>query len=243
MNMPTNKVALVTGAAKRLGAASATTLHQQGYDIIIHYHHSSQDADALAQRFNNTRKGSACALQADLNSPNEVILLAQRAIAFKNRMDLLVNNASSFYPTPIQDAKESDWHDLFNTNAKAPYFLCQQLSEELKQQQGCIINMVDIHAQRPLPNHSLYTMAKSSLVTLTKALAKELAPDIRVNAVAPGAILWPDNITKERKAQIITEIPLQRLGTPEQIAKTVLFLAQADYITGQIIAVDGGRSL
>lgn len=236
-------VALITGAAKRLGAATAKRLHQGGLDIVIHYHHSADEAEALANSLNALRANSATTCQANLNEQDQVQQLAENAQGFKGNISVLVNNASAFYPTPLEKAQENHWNDLFASNAKAPYFLSQALAPSLKANNGCIINMVDIHAWRPLDNHSIYSMAKSSLVTLTKSLAKELAPEVRVNGVAPGAILWPENIEETEKQKVLAGIPLQRLGKPENIADTIQFLVHADYITGQIIAVDGGRSL
>ena len=241
-NQPT-PVALITGAAKRLGAATAERLHHSGMDVVIHYQHSGTEAEALVKKLNHQRADSATLCQADLNRQEQVQQLAEAAMAFKGRLAVLVNNASGFYPTPLNSATEHHWNDLFASNAKAPYFLCQALAPALKANNGCIINMVDIHAWKPLANHSIYSMAKSSLVTLTRALAKELAPDVRVNGVAPGAILWPEGIEEAEKRSILNGIPLQRLGKPENIADTIHFLVNADYITGQIIAVDGGRSL
>lgn len=239
----TKPVALITGAAKRLGAKTTRELHQAGFDVIIHYHSSQKAAQALATQLNESRANSAHTLQADLNNHHQVIALACAAIQIHHRLDVLINNASTFYPTPLADASESQWQDLFASNSKAPYFLAQQLSNELAKQQGCIINMVDIYASRPKAQHSIYSMAKSSLVTLTKSLAKELAPDIRVNGVAPGVILWPETISEAEKQQLLADIPLAKIGDPKQIAETILFLIRNDYITGQIIAVDGGRSL
>ncbi|PIE40953.1 MAG: pteridine reductase [Gammaproteobacteria bacterium] len=238
-----NKTALITGASQRLGAATARKLHENGADVIIHYNQSKAPAEKLVAQLNALRPNSAHCLPADLNDPAAVTTLAQNALAIDPNIHILINNASSFYATPFGTANDNDWHDLFNSNAKAPYFLSQQLSETLKTSNGVIINMIDIHAQRPLNQYTIYSMAKSSLATLTKALAKELAPDVRVNGVAPGAILWPDNASPEDKKSILKEIPLGRLGSSNDIANTILFLIMADYITGQIIAVDGGRSL
>lgn len=238
-----NKAALITGASQRLGAATARMLHAHGTNIVIHYNKSAEQANELIASLNKIRPGSATAVQADLNNDDEVANLAQAAEKAFQRLDILVNNASSFYPTPFGTGKHSDWNDLFNSNTKAPFFLSQHLQNALAKDQGCIINMVDIHAARPLKDFSIYSMAKSSLVTLTKSLAKELAPNVRVNGVAPGAILWPENIQEEEKEKVLQQIPLQRIGSPEDIAKTILFLTTSPYITGQIIAVDGGRSL
>lgn len=238
-----NKAALVTGASQRLGAATASMLHAHGANIIIHYNKSADLANELVASLNATRPDSATAIQADLNNEKEVTELALKAEQAFQGLDILINNASSFYPTPIGTGTTSVWDDLFNSNAKAPFFLSQHLKDTLAKNNGSIINMVDIHAARPLKDYSIYSMAKNSLVTLTKSLAKELAPSIRVNGVAPGAILWPENIKEEEKEKVLQQIPLQRIGNPEDIAKTILFLTTSPYITGQIIAVDGGRSL
>ena len=235
--------ALITGAAKRLGAATAKRLHQNGMNVIIHYHHSREAAEKLVGELNANRPDSATSICADLNNGYDIQALAQSAVAFKQEISTLINNASSFYPTPLEQATPEHWQDLFASNAHAPFFLSQALAPHLKKSRGCIINMTDIHARRPLRDYNIYSMAKSSLVTLTKALAKELAPEIRVNGVAPGAILWPENVPEDEKEKVIAEIPLQRMGSPDNIADTIGFLLSADYITGQIIAVDGGRSL
>lgn len=237
-------VALITGGAKRLGKCTATTLHQAGYSLIIHYHQSADDAEALATMLNQHRPDSVKLISANLLDEQCYSELFSDVMGCYNRLDLLVNNASSFYPTPLQTATLSQWHDLFGTNTKAPYFLSQLFAAELTRQNGAIINMVDIHAERPLQEHSIYCMAKAALKMMTKALARELAPAVRVNGVAPGAILWPSQpLAEADKQSILQQIPMQRLGEPEDIARTVLFLAQAPYITGQIIAVDGGRSI
>lgn len=237
-------VALITGGAKRLGKCTATTLHQAGYSLIIHYHQSASDAEALATMLNQHRSDSVKLISANLLDEQRYTELFSDVMACYNRLDLLVNNASSFYPTPLQTATLNQWHDLFGTNTKAPYFLSQLFAAELTRQNGAIINMVDIHAEQPLQEHSIYCMAKAALKMMTKALARELAPAVRVNGVAPGAILWPSQpLAEADKQSILQQIPMQRLGEPEDIARTVLFLAQAPYITGQIIAVDGGRSI
>lgn len=243
--MPANApVALITGGAKRLGKCTATTLHQAGYSLIIHYHQSAANAETLAAGLNQLRPDSVKLISANLLDEQHYPALFSDAMACYNRLDLLINNASSFYPTPLQTATLSQWHDLFGTNTKAPYFLSQLFAAELTRQNGAIINMVDIHAERPLQEHSIYCMAKAALKMMTKSLARELAPAVRVNGVAPGAILWPSQpLAEADKQSILQQIPMQRLGEPEDIARTVLFLAQAPYITGQIIAVDGGRSI
>lgn len=237
-------VALVTGSAKRLGKQIICKLHQAGYRVVIHYHQSATDASSLADSLNRQRPDSAATLQANLLDNQQVEQLAVKALACFNRLDVLVNNASSFYPTPLGSATLDNWDDLFGTNVKAPYFLSKALAPALAAGNGCIVNMVDIHAQQPLQDHSIYCMAKAALLMMTKSLARELAPTIRVNGIAPGAILWPSQqLAEADKAAILQQIPLQRTGTPDDIANTVLFLLQSPYISGQIIAVDGGRSL
>lgn len=240
-------VALITGSAKRLGRQMIQTLHSNGYRVIIHCNNSRTEAEHLANSLNQQRSDSAAVVQADLLDEANWPTLTQQILSCFNRLDVLVNNASSFFPTPVESASLTQWHDLFGSNVKAPYFLSQALVPELRKRNGAIVNMVDIHAQQPLAQHSIYCMAKAALLMMTKSLARELAPTIRVNGIAPGAILWPPEqsvVLKEQdKAAILAQIPLQQLGKPEDIAQTLLFLLQAPYITGQIIAVDGGRSL
>ncbi|MBV2127549.1 pteridine reductase [Arsukibacterium indicum] len=237
-------VALVTGSAKRLGKQIICRLHQAGYRVIIHFNHSADAASSLADSLNQQRPNSALTLQANLLDNKAVAQLGTAALSCFGRLDVLVNNASSFYPTPLASATLENWDDLFGSNVKAPYFLAQALAPALSNNNGCIINMVDIHASQPLQDHSIYCMAKAALLMMTKSLARELAPTIRVNGIAPGAILWPSQqLAEADKAEILQQIPLQRTGTPDDIANTVLFLLQSPYISGQIIAVDGGRSL
>jgi pteridine reductase len=243
-----NKVVLVTGSSQRVGAEIVRHLHQLGWTVLIHYRHSQQAALQLANTLNQQRANSAYVLCADLDDVTQIQHIVKTIFQTTQRLDALVNNASSFYPSPLGAVNEIMWHDLMSSNAKAPFFLSQACVPLLKKTQGCIVNIVDIHAQRPFKNYTVYCMAKAALHTMTYALAKELAPDIRVNGVAPGAILWPDSnspsaINSQTQAEILAGIPLQRSGTPQDIAKTVAFLiADAPYITGQIIAVDGGRS-
>lgn len=240
----TAPVALVTGAAKRIGAAIATQLHDDGYNVIIHYGKSQRDAEVLVSTLNDKRPQSACCLQADLCHLDDINLLADLALKAWGKVSLLVNNASSFYPTPVGDIKEDDWVSLVGSNLKGPLFLSQALTETLKQSGGCIINLVDMHIERPLANHSVYLLAKSGLASLTRSLATELAPHVRVNGIGPGAILWPERKMDDNDKQaLVDSIPLGALGTPQDIANTVTFLTNASYITGQIIYVDGGRSL
>ena len=239
-----NKVALVTGAARRIGAAIARKLHGDGARVAIHYRGSAADAEALAKELNELRSDSAAAFQLDLQSIDDLPGLVANVADWGGGLDILVNNASSFYPTPPGEITVDQWDDLIGSNLKAPLFLAQAAISELKKSRGAIINIVDIHAQRPLRNHAVYGAAKAGLAMLTRSLAKDLAPDIRVNGVSPGAILWPeDNMSEATRKSILAQIPLNRSGTPDDIAGCVLYLARdASYVTGQIIAVDGGRS-
>ena len=243
----TSPVALITGAGRRIGAHVARALHAAGHRVIVHYHRSADDANTLVGELNDTRPDSALALSADLADITQLNTLAQRASAHWQRIDVLINNASSFYPTPLGTADVAQWDDLMGSNLKAPFFLAQALMEPLRRAQGCIVNMVDIYAQRPLKDHPIYAAAKAGHVMLTKALALELAPDVRVNAVAPGAILWPEQegpLAEDNRQSILQRVPMKRRGEPEDIASTILFLISGSpYITGQIITVDGGRSI
>jgi pteridine reductase len=252
MQTPTSKVALVTGAAKRIGAEIARQLHKENFNLVIHYHQSEKAAQKLVDELNESRENSAIGIAADLNNITEIHSLAAQAQAHWQRIDLLVNNASSFYPTPIGEASEDDWNNLMNSNLKAPFFLAQALAKKLGEQHGCIINIADIYADKPLKKHSIYSIAKAGNLMLTKTLAQELAPLVRVNGIAPGAILWPDDAHKkpedrlsdDNKEKMLAKIPLQQRGQAQDIARTILFLAQqAPYITGQVITVDGGRSI
>ena len=240
-------VALITGAARRIGAAIASMLHSKGYRIIIHYHHSATEAEALCAQFNRTRKNSAHTLQANLMDTDSVQKLAHHSIARWGQVNTLVNNASSFYPTPLASANENQWDDLIGSNVKGPYFLCQALGETLKKQRGSIVNIADIHAQQPLKNHTIYCIAKAGNRMLTRAIAQELAPAVRVNGIAPGVILWPEKKSEnneENKINLIKTIPLQRMGSSEDVANVAAFLiTDAHYISGQIISVDGGKHL
>jgi len=246
-NLTSDPVALVTGSAKRLGRKTIETLHAAGYRVVIHCNHSRVEADQLAANLNQLRQDSAAVVQADLVDEASWPELTRQVMACFERLDVLVNNASSFYATPVAEATLDNWQDLFGSNVKAPYLLSQAFSAELAKNHGVIINMVDIHAEKPLAQHSIYCMAKAALLMMTKSLARDLAPTIRVNGIAPGAILWPpeQSVTLQEadKAAILAQIPLKQLGTPDDIANTLLFLVRSPYITGQIIAVDGGRSL
>lgn len=245
MNPRVNKVALITGGAKRIGACISETLHSAGYNLVIHYHSSKQSAVALAENLNERRHGSASLISGDLRNSPGLEKLGTDAIAAFGRLDVLVNNASSFYSTPLSQTEEQAWQDLMDTNLKAPYFLIKAVHKELQRQKGCIVNVVDIYAQRPLKFYPVYCAAKAGLVSLTKSLALELAPKVRVNGVAPGAILWPGNdMDDQAKQRMIEKTPRKRMGRPEEIANAILFLIQdADYVNGQIITVDGGRSM
>lgn len=237
--------ALITGAGKRIGAIIARTLHGAGANVAIHYFSSSAQADELAAELNTERADSAIALQADLRAIDAINALVAAMIERTGRLDVLVNNASTFYPTPIGTITEEQWDDLINANLKAPLFLSQAAYPHLRAAQGVIINIVDVHSQRPLRDHLVYGPAKAGLAMLTRSLAKDLGPEIRVNGVSPGAILWPEEGLPEKIQQsIIREIALKRVGAPEDIASAVLYLARdATYVTGQILAVDGGRSV
>lgn len=239
-----NKTVLITGAAQRLGAEIARHLHAKGMDIVIHYHQSGTKAETLTRELNTVRADSTLCLQGNLHDDPVFTEIIEQSYQFKNRLDVLINNASSFYPVPVDEVTSEQWDDLVGTNMRAPFFLIQHATKYLKETRGCIVNITDIHAQRPLKNHAVYSAAKAGLVMLTRALAKELGPDIRVNAVAPGAILWPENMDSIDKEKILSRTALKRQGKPEDIAKAVYFLIQdADYMTGQILTVDGGRSL
>ena len=239
------KWALVTGAGRRVGAAITRTLHGQGAGIAVHYRASATEAESLARELNDARPGSALAVQADLLETGRLPALVSKIVAHSGRLDILVNNASSFYPTPLADISDGQWEDLLGTNLKAPLFLARAALPHLKSSRGIIVNIVDIHAIRPLKNHTMYGAAKAGLGFLTRALARDLAPDIRVNGVAPGAILWPEGgVTDQMRDSVLKQIPLRRLGEPDDIATCVLYLVRdAHYVTGQIIAVDGGRSV
>ena len=239
-----NKTALITGAAKRLGAAIARDLHQRGMDIIIHYHHSGSEAQSLSAELNTLRPDSASLVQADLNDTSAAMDVIDTAVSDHGRLDVLINNASSFYPTPVAEATVQQWDDLFNTNLKAPFFLAQRAYRHLSASNGCIINITDIHAQRPLQGYPLYSTAKAGLIMLTMALAREFGPAVRVNAVSPGAILWPEHMDETVKDKILSRTVLKRRGDPLDIAKAINFLINdAPYITGQVLVLDGGRSL
>lgn len=240
-----DKVILVTGAARRIGAAIVTCLHDNGARVAIHYRSSANEANQLAERLNRIRENSATAVQADLLDINQLPQLIRTVVRWGGRLDGLVNNASSFYPTPLGDVTEQHWNELIGSNLKAPLFLSQAALAKLRERRGAIVNIVDIHAQRPLRNHAVYGAAKAGLAMLTRSLAKDLAPEVRVNGVSPGAIMWPENgLAETVKQTILDQVPLQRAGSPQDIADCVLYLLRdASYVTGQIISVDGGRSI
>lgn len=245
--MTATPVALITGAAQRIGAETARLLHQRGYNIVVHYHHSADKAEALCSELNSQRENSAVALPAELGDIASVEALAKAAKEHWGRVDALINNASGFYPTPLGNVSGDDWDSLFGSNVKGAFFLSQALAPALAQQRGAIVNIVDIYGERPLPQHPLYSMAKAALAMMTKSLAVELGPDIRVNGISPGAILPPmasDEFGEQEERNVSERVPLARWGAPANIAATVAFLLEPNnYINGQIIAVDGGRSL
>lgn len=236
------KTALVTGGAHRIGAQICKTLHQANYDIIIHYNQSEDAAEKLSSELNLIRKDSAKTIQAKLNDLDNIKQLCTNI----GSLDVLVNNASVFYPTPVNSINHNDYQNIMNTNLMAPLFLSTSLADKLANTQGCIVNIVDIHSDRPLKNHTIYNISKSAIAMMTKTLAKDLAPKVRVCGVSPGSIFWPENeasLNDEQKTKMLNKIALNKQGKASDIANTVLFLSQSDYITGQIIRVDGGRSL
>jgi pteridine reductase len=238
-------VVLITGGARRVGAQIARTLHAAGANLFIHYRTSAAAAIALADEFNAIRPHSAAIHAAHLLAEGAPETLMAAALQEFGRLDVLINNASSFYPTPVGQITQPQWDDLIGSNLKAPLFLSQAATPALREQRGLIINMIDIHALRPLKAHPVYSVAKAGLAMLTRSLARELGPEVRVNGIAPGPVLWPEEAMEgDLKQEIIAKTALKRHGTPQDVARTALFLAQdAPYITGQIIAVDGGRSI
>ena len=245
MNTSSARVALVTGSARRIGAEIVRKLHAEGMNVILHYNGSHQAANAIADELNAIRANSLTPLQFDLLDISKTDSFIQQALSIWGRLDVLVNNASTFYPTPIDEITLQQWNDLVGVNLQAPLFLSKASEEHLTQQNGCIVNIVDIHADRPLKGYPVYAIAKAGLAMLTKSMARELAPAVRVNGVAPGAIMWPEVEDYEPLHQeIIDRTALKREGHPSDIADTVWFLINSsNYITGQIIAVDGGRTL
>ena len=240
------KTVLITGGAKRVGAAICRRLHAAGANLMLHYRASAGEARLLQAELNHTRPKSVALIQADLLDLSKLPSLVEQTLQTFSRLDALVNNASSFSQTPVGEITESAWNDLIGTNLQVPLFLAQAAAPALKKAQGAIVNLSDIHAERPLKNYVVYSVAKAGLAGLTRSLARELAPDVRVNAVAPGPILWPDDESFDElsRQRIISHTPLKREGTPEDIARAVHFLlAEADYITGETINVDGGRNM
>jgi pteridine reductase len=239
------KWALITGAGKRIGAVIAKRLHTAGANVAVHYFSSSAPADSLVDELNGLRADSAMAVGADIRRLDQLEALVGKVVSQSGGLHILINNASSFYPTPLGEVTAEDWSDLIDSNLKAPLFLAQAAVPHLRESGGTIINMIDIHARRPLRHHHVYGAAKAGLEMLTRSLARDLAPEIRVNGIAPGAILWPEEgMADGTKEYIVDRIPLGRPGEPDDIATTALFLVRdAPYVTGQIIAVDGGRSI
>jgi pteridine reductase len=238
-------VALVTGAARRIGAAIARRLHRDGYRVLLHWHASADEALALAAELEASRPGSTSTLQADLAAFDRLPELVAGAVGTFGRLDALVNNASAFFPTPLGATTPAQWDLLFGVNLRAPFFLSQAAAPHLAATGGAIVNLADIHGERPLGDHAVYGASKAALLYMTRALALELAPKVRVNAVAPGAILWPEG-GKERieKEMALARIPMQRTGTVEEIAEAVRWLLRdAGYTTGEVLRIDGGRSL
>ena len=241
-----NKTILVTGAAKRVGAAIARRLHQAGASLAMHYHASEREAHALQSELNLQRAKSVILVKADLLETAGLAEIVKTCVEHFGALDALVNNASAFYPTPVGTIDGRNWDELMGTNLKAPLFLCQAAAPHLKRNTGCIVNITDIHAERPLKNYVVYSIAKAGFAGLTRSLVRELGPEVRVNGVAPGPIAWPedgsfDEVTRQR---VISHTLLKRIGEPDDVARAVYYLiAEAPYVTGQIIAVDGGRSV
>jgi pteridine reductase len=240
-----DQVILITGAARRVGAQIARTLHAAGARIVVHYRSSAAAAKQLGEELNAARAGSAALIAADLEQDEAPERLIAAAIGHFGRLDVLVNNASTFYPTPVGRITRAAWDDLMGSNLRAPLFLAQAAAPHLAKQRGLILNVVDIHGLRPLKGYPVYSIAKAGLAMLTRSLARELGPDIRVNGIAPGPVLWAEHdLDDGMKREIVAKTALKRVGSPQDIARTALFLVRdAPYITGQIIAVDGGRSI
>ena len=242
-----NKVVLITGGAKRVGAAISRLLHSEGANLMIHYRSSEFHAHALKEELNMLRPNSVAIVQADLLETDKLPKLVSATIKQFGKLDVLINNASSYYPTELGKINEKNWHDLIGSNLKAPMFLAQAAAPELRKNHGCIINITDMHIERPKKGYVVYSVAKAGLVTLTKSLAHELAPEVRVNAVAPGPVLWPDDnpqFDEVYRQRVISQTLLKRSGEGMDVAKAVKFLlADAPFITGHVLAVDGGRSL
>ena len=242
---PNHRVVLITGAARRIGAAIARCLHAGGYDVALHYRHSATEAMALAAELERQRAGSTLTVAAELADLEQLPPLVEQVLDRFGRLDALVNNASAFFPTPLSGATPAQWQTLFAANVQAPFFLAQSALPALHSARGAIVNLIDIYAERPLAEHSLYCMTKAALAAMTRSLALDLAPAVRVNGVAPGAVLWPsDGKHHDDQQALLARTPLQRIGQPEDIASAVLWLLRdAPFVTGQIIRVDGGRTL
>ena len=238
-----DKFVLITGGAKRIGATTARYLHEKGFNIILHYNNSETEAKTIEEELNKIRKNSCSVIKANFNSDTSTDELVAKVNEITNTLDVLVNNASSFYPTPLDKASLIEWRDLTDTNTTTPLFLTQALLHHLKKAKGCVINISDSLVKNGIKDYSLYSAAKSALEGITKSLAKELAPEVRVNGIAPGAILWPDDkdLSDQEKESILKKVAIGRIGRPEDIASSIFFLTQSKYITGQIINVDGGR--
>lgn len=236
---------LITGAARRIGAALARCFHAQGADVCIHCHQSVGEAESLRDELNGKRAHSAVVVRADLLDLDALPCVVAGAVKAFGRLDALVNNASSFYPTPLGSVSAQQWDDLMGTNLRAPFFLAQAAAAELRKNKGAIVNLIDIHGQRPLPGHPVYSAAKAGLAMMTRALARELGPDVRVNGIAPGPILWPEaGMDAQLQNEIVAKTLLKRSGSPEDVVRAALFFVRdAPYVTGQILAVDGGRSV
>jgi len=239
------KVALVTGSARRIGAGIARHLHAHGYRVALHGNQSHEELQSLAFDLESERPGSVLVLQADLRDLGELPDMVEQVVSHFGRLDALVNNASNFYPTPLAQTTPEQWDDLFAVNARAPFFLAQAAAPHLGRQRGAIVNLTDLHATQPLREHPVYSSAKAALEMVTRSLALELAPHVRVNAVAPGAILWPEQGKSEAaKEKLMERTPMARLGTPHEIAAAVRWLLDdAGYLTGQVLRLDGGRTL
>ncbi|GAA0681821.1 pteridine reductase [Dyella marensis] len=238
-------VALITGGVKRVGAEIARTLHAAGYDLVLHFRSSVNEAVALAAELEHQRAGSTLAIQGELADLDGLPAMIEQALQHYGRLDALVNNASAFFPTPVGSATTAQWNELFASNAQAPFFLAQAATPALRETHGAIVNLVDVYAERPLANHPIYCMAKAALAAMTRSLALDLAPDIRVNGIAPGAVMWPsDGKPYDDQQAMLARTPLRRAGSPQDVAGAVLWLLRdAPFVTGQIIRIDGGRSL
>jgi len=238
-------VALITGGVKRVGAEIARTLHAAGYDLVLHFRSSVNEAVALAAELEHQRAGSTLAIQGELADLDGLPAMIEQALQHYGRLDALVNNASAFFPTPVGSATTAQWNELFASNAQAPFFLAQAATPALRETHGAIVNLIDVYAERPLANHPIYCMAKAALAAMTRSLALDLAPDIRVNGIAPGAVMWPsDGKPYDDQQAMLARTPLRRAGSPQDVAGAVLWLLRdAPFVTGQVIRIDGGRSL